>query len=465
MPPMDEGGFILDYWAPPGTSLTESDRLLRQVEAILQATPEVATYSRRTGLQLGGGVTEANSGDFFIKLKPFPRRDIEQVMDDVRARLEHSVPGLQIELAQLMEDLIGDLSGTPQPIEVKLYSDDEALLMRLGPAVARAIQTVPGVVDVKNGIVIAGDALDIRVDRVKAAREGVDPDVVTRMALDYLTGTVTTQIQKDPKMIGVRVLVPPEARATVDDIGNFRLRAPDGHYFPIKRVATLTNIAGQPEINREDLKRMIAVTGRISDRDLGSVIGDVKSTLSRSGLISPDVYYNLGGLYEQQQTAFTGLLTVFAAAVLLVFLLLLFLYENFPVALAIIATTLLSVAAVFIGLALTSTELNISSMMGMTMIIGIVTETAIFYVSEYEDIRTEGKGRQGELILAGVNRMRPIAMTTLATILALGPLAVSLGHGSSMQQPLAIAIISGLVVQLPLVLIVLPVFLTLGRKT
>lgn len=465
MPPMDEGGFILDYWAPPGTSLTESDRLLRQVEAILQATPEVATYSRRTGLQLGGGVTEANSGDFFIKLKPFPRRDIEQVMDDVRMRVEHSIPGLQIELAQLMEDLIGDLSGTPQPIEVKLYSDDEAQLMRLGPAVAQAIQTVPGVVDVKNGIVIAGDALDIRVDRVKAAREGVDPDVVTRMALDYLTGTVTTQIQKDPKMIGVRVMVPPEARATADDIGNFRLRAPDGHYFPIKRVATLSTVAGEPEINREDLKRMIAVTGRISDRDLGSVIGDVKSALGRSGLIPPDVYYSLGGLYEQQQTAFTGLLIVFAAAVLLVFLLLLFLYESFPMALAIIGTTLLSVAAVFIGLALTSTELNISSMMGMTMIIGIVTETAIFYVSEYEDIRSEAKGRHGELILAGVNRMRPIAMTTLATILALGPLAVSLGRGSAMQQPLAIAIISGLVVQLPLVLIVLPVLLTLGRKT
>ena len=167
---------------------------------------------------------------------------------------------------------------------------------------------------------------------------------------------------------------------------------------------------------------MIAVTGRISGRDLGSVIRDVKSVLGRSGLIPPDVYYSLGGLYEQQQTAFTGLLIVFAAAVLLVFLLLLFLYESFPMALAIIATTLLSVAAVFIGLALTSTELNISSMMGMTMIIGIVTETAIFYVSEYEDIRSEAKGRHEELILAGVNRMRPIAMTTLATILALGPL-------------------------------------------
>ena len=179
----------------------------------------------------------------------------------------------------------------------------------------------------------------------------------------------------------------------------------------------------------------------------------------------PDVYYSLGGLYEQQQTAFAGLLIVFAAAVLLVFLLLLFLYESFPMALAIIATTLLSVAAVFIGLAITSTELNISSMMGMTMIIGIVTETAIFYVSEYDEIRTDGEGKHGELILAGANRMRPIVMTTLATILALAPLAIGIGQGSAMQQPLAIAIISGLFVQLPLVLIVLPVFLAFGRKT
>lgn len=464
MPRMDEGGFILDYWAPAGTSLAESDRLLRQVEAILQATPEVETYSRRTGLQLGGGVTEANQGDFFVKLKPFPRRPIEQVMDDVRAGVEHSVPGLQIELAQLMEDLIGDLAGTPQPIEVKLYSDDEALLNRLGPRVAHAIQAVPGVVDVKDGIVIAGDALGIRVDRVKAAREGVDPNAVTQMILGYLTGVVTTRIQKDPKMIGVRVWIPPETRATAKDIGDLRLRAPDGHYFPIKRVASLSFITGQPEIARENLKRMIAVTGRISGRDLGSVIKDVKSTLDRPGVVPKGIYYSLGGLYEQQRTAFAGLIFVFGAAVLLVFLLLLFLYESFYIALAVMATTLFSVAAVFIGLRMTSTELNISSMMGLTMIVGIVTETAIFYVSEFEDLRNEGKEqRHEELIRAGVNRMRPIIMTTLATILALMPLAIGLGQGSAMQQPLAIAIISGLVIQLPLVLIVLPVFLARGR--
>ncbi len=207
------------------------------------------------------------------------------------------------------------------------------------------------------------------------------------MVLDYMTGIVTTQIQKDPKMIGVRVWVPPDVRATGRTSEDLRLQAPDGHFFPVKRVATLTYVTGQPEITREDLKRMIAVTGRISGRDLGSVIRDVKSVLGRPGLIPPGVYYDLGGLYAQQQTAFAGLIAVFAAAVLLVFALLLFLYNSFRLALAVIATTLLSVTAVFIGLAITGTELNISSMMGMTMIIGIVTETAIFYISEYADLR------------------------------------------------------------------------------
>ena len=127
---MDEGGFILDYRSEPGTSLTETDRLLRRVEAILRATPEVETYSRRTGLQLGGGLTEANMGDFFVRLKPLPRRDIETVMNEVRKKVEGQVPGLEIELAQLMEDLIGDLTAVPQPIEIKLYSDDGNLLLK-----------------------------------------------------------------------------------------------------------------------------------------------------------------------------------------------------------------------------------------------------------------------------------------------------------------------------------------------
>ena len=276
---------------------------------------------------------------------------------------------------------------------------------------------ISGVVDVKDGIVLAGDALNIKVDRVKASLEGVDPEYVTRMLGDYLSGAVTTRIQRGPKMVGVRVWIPGDLRATEQDIRDLRLRAPDGHLFPLTRIASLTVINGEPQIMRDNLKQMIAVTARISGRDMGSVIRDVKAVLRRPGLVPDGVYYDLGGLYAQQQIAFTGLMVVFAGAVMLVFALLLFLYESFRVALAILAVTLLAVSAVFMGLWVTGTQLNISSMMGMTMIVGIVTEVAIFYVSEFYDLSHEGKG-DCPLILAGKNRMRPIAMTTLVTIFA-----------------------------------------------
>jgi CzcA family heavy metal efflux pump len=460
MPPMDEGGFVLDYRSAPGMSLAETDRLLRQVEQILRNTPEVQTYSRRTGLQLGGGVTEANEGDFFVRLKPPPRRNIEAVMDDVRTQLGEHVPGLDVELLQLMEDLIGDLTAVPQPIEVKIFSDNERQLEALAPKVADAIGKVRGVVDVNNGIVPAGDALDINVDRQKAALEGVSPEEITASVQDYVEGAVTTQVQSGPKMIGVRAWIPQDRRATARDIGGLQLRAPDGHLVPLNRVATVTAITGQPQITREDLKQMAAVTGRITGRDMGSTMREVTAILSRPGFLPKDVYYRLGGLYKEQQTAFRGQLVVMGAAVVLVFVLLLFLYESFRVAVAMLATTLLALAAVFVGLYLTGTELNITSMMGMTMVVGIVTEIGIIYYSEFHELPAGTAAAEG-LILAGKNRMRPIAMTTAAAILALMPLALSIGQGAAMQKPLAIAIISGLAVQLFLVLTVLPMLLTL----
>jgi CzcA family heavy metal efflux pump len=459
MPVMDEGGFILDYISPPGTSLAETDRLLRQVESILQETPEVQTYSRRTGLQLGGGVTEANTGDFFVRLKPFPRRGIEEVMDGVREEIETHVPGLQIELLQLMEDLIGDLTSVPQPIEIKLYSDDEATLHTLAPKVADTISKVKGVIEVKPGIIPAGDALNIQVDRVKVGLEGMDPDAVTKALDDFLTGNVTTKIQRGPKLIGVRVWIPRDARETMRNIDNLLLRAPDGHLFPLKRVATLTPLSGQPEIMRDDLKRMVAVTARISGRDLGSTVRDVKRALARSSVIPNNVLYRFGGLYEQQQIAFRGLTLILFAAIVLVFLLLLFLYESFRVAGAMLLIPIFAVAGVYLGLWLTRTEFNITSRMGMTMIVGIVTEIAIFYYSEFRDLPPS----DDRFILAGINRMRAIFMTAFAAILALLPLALGIGHGSAMQQPLAIAIIAGLVFALPLVLIALPALLVLFK--
>lgn len=456
MPAMDEGGFVLDYRSEPGTSLTETDRLLRQVEAIIKANPNVETYSRRTGAQLGGGVTEANQGDFFIKLKPFPREPIEQVMDEIRGQIQAQVPGLDIELAQLMEDMIGDLTAVPQPIEVKIYSDDAPALLAAANRVYGRISTIPGVVDARNGINPAGDALEIHIDPVKAALEGLDPGGVSKMLSAYMTGVVATQVQGSVKMTGVRVWVPEQLRAKAADIGNIVLHAPGGRWVALKRIAAISTVSGQPEIDRENLKRMIAVTARISGRDMGSAVRDVKRVMSEPGMLPPGAYYELGGLYKEQQAAFKGLLQVFAAAVALVFLLLLFLYERFRVALAVMSIPLLSVSAIFIGLWLTGLELNISAMMGMTMIVGIVTEVAIFYFSEYQSIET-AMDRERALVTAGKNRMRPITMTTVAAILTLLPLALAIGQGSQMQQPLAVAIISGLIVQLPLVLLVMPV--------
>ncbi len=456
MPSMDEGGFILDYRAAPGTSLTETDRLLQQVEAIIKANPYVDTYSRRTGTQLGGGLTEANEGDFFIRLKAGKRPPIETVMDDIRSQVEQQVPGLKIELAQLMEDVIGDLTSVPQPIEIKLFSDNPDELSASAKKVQAAINKVPGVVDTRDGINPAGDALEIRVDRVKAALEGMNPDSITQTLSGYLSGVVTTQMQKGPKLVGVRVWIPQDQRAITPDVGKLLIRAPDGHVFPLSRVAQIVPISGQPQIRRENLKRMVAVTGRISGRSMGPVIADIQKIMAQPNLLPKGMYFELGGVYKQQQIAFKGLMAVFIAAIGLVFLLLLFLYESFQMALAILAIPLLAVSAVFIGLWVTGIELNISAMMGMTMIIGIVTEVAIFYFSEYRDLIREMSFPQA-LIEAGKNRMRPIAMTTFAAILTLLPLAFAIGQGSAMQQPLAVAIIAGLAVQLPLVLLVMPV--------
>ncbi len=456
MPSMDEGGFVLDYRSEPGTALSETDRLLRQVEAIIKATPDVETYSRRTGSGLGGGLSEANEGDFFIRLKGFPRRPVDEVMDDIRTKVEANVPGLKIEMAQLMEDLIGDLTAVPQPIEVKVFSDNPEQLSAVADKVAERIAKITGVVDVKNGINPAGDALEIHVDPTKAAMEGMEVDAITKNIESILSGNVATQVVSGIKMVGVRVWVPKSLRTSDTDLANMMVRAPDGHLFPLKRVASITPVIGQPQIARENLKRMVAVTGRISGRDLGSVIDDVKQVMAQDKLLPAGVYYQLGGLYEQQQIAFKGLMAVFAAASALVFLLLLFMYESFRLAISILVTALLAVSTVFIGLWVTKTELNISAMMGMTMIIGMVTEVAIFYFSEQQEL-VEHDDLANAIVNAGINRMRPITMTTTAAMLTLLPLALAIGQGSEMQQPLAIAIISGLIFQLPLVLLVMPV--------
>ncbi len=461
MPKMDEGGFILDYRAPSGTSLTETDRLLRLAEVEIRATPEVRSYSRRTGYQLGGGLTEADEGDFFIRLKAKRHRNIEAVMADVRHRIEARVPGLQIETAQLMEDLIGDLIANPQPIEMKLSGAPAAELRPLAARVAKMAEGVRGVVEVNDGVRVAGDAIQIKIDPIRAVLAGLDANSIATQLDAQIGGAAAANVQLSEKVIGVRVWDGGDVRARIARLQGLPIKTAQGASVPLSSLAKIVIAPGQAQTVREDLRDIVPVTARLEGRDLGSAVAALKQGLKTLAL-PPGVQVRFGGLYQEQQKSFRDLMVVLGAAVLLVSALLLFLYENAAIVISILAVAALSIVGVFIGLFITGVELNISALMGMTMIVGIVTEIAVFYFAEIDPAVPP---TADSLVAAGKARLRPILMTTSIAILALMPLALGLGAGSAMQRPLAIAIISGLILAAPLVLFVMPtIYDLLGRR-
>jgi multidrug efflux pump subunit AcrB len=452
MPKMDEGGFILDYKAHPGAALEDTDRLLRQVEQIIQKTPEVASYSRRTGLQLGGGLTEADEGDYFIRLKSGSRRPIEEVMTDIRQQIAAKVPGIEIETLQLMEDLIGDLTAVPQPIEIKLFGDDPVEREKTARRVAEAIGKVNGVVEVVDGLRVAGDAVSIKVRSGVAQQNGLDPTIVADQVEALVGGNQATRLRIGEQLVGVRVRGPEDIRARAAQVADLTLTAPDGHSVRLGQIAEVSILAGQKQRTREDLAPFIDVTARLEGRDLGSAMADVRQTVSALHL-PPSIRVDYGGLYAQQRQSFRDMTMVFAAAILLAALLLTILFERIAWTLAALTTVLLSVAAVFTGLWLTGIELDVSALMGLTMVVGMVTELIVFYFSE---LPPGAPVSVASLAEAGEKRLRPILMSALIAILTLSPLALGLSRGAGLQQPLATAIIFGLAAAVPLVLLVLP---------
>jgi len=466
LPRMDEGGFVLDYQTAPGTSLTETNRELEQVEAILKSDPYVYTYSRRTGGGLGGDLAESYQGDFFVRLKaPSQRPPIWTVMDEVTRKITDDVPGIAFDTHQLLGDMIGDMVGRRQPIVIELSAKNPAVLAGVAGKVATAIAKVPGIepASVNNGVVPAGDALEIHVDPAGAAMAGITPGEVEAQVYHYLHGAVVTSYLGSVQPVGVRVwLDPPEDRIYRDRLTALLIRAPSGKMFPLGTVASVKFVAGQPEITRDNLAQIVAVTAQIGGgHDLGSTAAAVEAVVAKPGFLPDGVSYRIGGAYKQQQLAVQGMIKVFAAAAIGEIILLLFLYESFTLPIIIILSSLVSTSAVFLGLWLTGVELNITAMMGMVMIVGIATEMAIFLVSEYQALAKEMPPRQA-IREAALNRMRPIAMSTLAMILALLPLGAAIsGSGDQMLQPLAIAIIAGITAQLPLVLLAMPVLIGL----
>ena len=466
LPRMDEGGFVLDYQTAPGTSLAETNRELSQVEVILKANPYVYTYSRRTGAGLGGDLVESYQGDFFVRLvAPSRRPPIWTVMDDITNQISNEVPGISFDTHQLLDDMIGDMVGRRQPIVIAVNARDPSVLPGVAEQVAQAIAKVPGVepASVNNGVVPAGDALEIHVDPASAVMEDITPAEIDSQIDDYLHGTVVTSYLGTVQEVGVRLwLDPPKDRIYRSQLHDLLIRAPNGRVFPLASVADIKFVPGQPEITRDNLAQVVAVTAQIGGgHDLGSTAAAVESVLAKPGLLPPGVYYEIGGGYKQQRLAVRGMITVFAAAALAEFILLLFLYERFTLPVIIIASSLISTSAVFVGLWLTGVELNITAMMGMVMIVGIGTEMAVFLVSEYQALEKTMPPREA-IYEAALNRLRPIAMSTLAMILALLPLGAAIsGSGDQMLQPLAIAVIAGVAVQLPLVLLAMPVAIRL----
>jgi len=465
LPAMDEGGFILDYFTPPGSSLAESNRILLHIEEILKSTPEVENTSRRTGMQLGlAAVTEANNGDFTVRLKKDRKRDIDDIIADIRSEIETTEPGTKVEFVQLLQDMIGDLTSAPEPVVIKLFSQDGKLLNETAPRVADALDKIKiggkahPVVDVLNGIenTISGPVVTYQVNPAIAARAGFTPEEVAVNAAAVLEGEpAATPVILNDRAYTVRVRFPEQHRSSLDSMNNALLTSSTGRTATLGSLATISMDPGQTEIRRENLQRLVQVTGRFEGVDLGTGIAAVQKTVNDLHLPS-SIRVEYGGLYAEERKSSSDMLVVLFLALLLLFAVLLFEFRTFSAPTAILASALLSSFGGFLALLITRTSFNVASRMGMIMVIGIVAKNGILLLDAEHRFRNLGFSAAEAMIQAGRRRLRPIAMTALATVAGMLPLAFGIGAGSAMLKPLAVAVVGGILSSIVLSLVFTP---------
>ena len=460
LPEMDEGAFILDYIMPAGSSLKETDRVLQHVEAILKAVPEVDSTSRRTGLQLGlVAVTEANYGDITVRLKHKRSRGIDDIMAEVRAEVKEKEPVLDVEFTQVLQDMIGDLSNAPQPIQIKLFNDNPDVLASAAERVAAAIKSQQGVVDVQDGLenTRSGPATIFTVNPATASRLGFTAEEISIDSSAVVGGVLSpVPLVSDGRAYPVRTRFPEANRATLDAVQNTVLNSASGHLSTLGALSTLEQIPSQQEIRRENLQREVVVTGRLEGSDLGSGIKRVQNAVLALHL-SQNIRVEYGGTYQEQQKSFSELTRVLLLALVLVFGVLLAEFRNFSAPVAVLTSSVLSTAGVVLALLVTRTTFNVASFMGLIMVIGIVAKNGILLLDAEERFKAEGLDAYQAMLQAGRRRLRPILMTALAAITGMLPLAFALGAGSQMLQPLAISVIGGLLISMVLSLAVTPV--------
>ena len=463
LPEMDEGSIVLDYDSPPGTSLEETDRMLKEAEKIISAVPEVAAYSRRTGTQMGFFITEPNRGDYLIQLKKKRTRTSEQVIEDLRQKIETTQPALRIDFGQVIGDMLGDLMASVQPVEIKIFGDNQQKLQEVSKQAADIVSSVNGTADVFDGIVITGPSVSIQPDFSKLAQYGITPTSLQYQLQTALEGNIVGNLFEKEQYLNIRLVYPGNTRLSIEQINNLPIFLPNGTLKPISYLATVTINAGDAEIERENLQSMGVVTAGLESRDLGSVMKDVQKKISSQLLLPPGYHIEYGGSYAEQQNSFKELLMILIVASLLVFSVILFLFKKIKVALIILLIAVLGIAGSYLALYLTNTPLNVGSYTGLIMIVGIIGENAIFTFLQFKESLLE-KSVDESIIYSISSRLRPKLMTALGAIIALMPLALGIGTGAQLHQPLAIAVIGGFVIALPLLLIVLPSMLRLLIK-
>jgi multidrug efflux pump subunit AcrB len=460
LPEMNEGSIVLDYASPPGTSLEETDRILREVEKIIKTIPEVTAYSRRTGTQMGFFITEPNTGDYLIQLKTDRSRTTDEVISDIRAKVEASQPALRIDFGQVITDMLGDLMTSVQPVEVKIFGDNQEQLHQLSNQVADIVSSVKGTADVFNGVVIAGPSLTITPDYSKLAQFGITPAGFQYQVQNYLEGNIAGDMLEKEQLTPIRMVYPNSRSRNIADISGWQIFLPNGKLNPIQSLATVTINPGDAEIQRQDLQSMGVVTARLENSDLGSVMKKIQSEVSAKINLPQGYHIGYGGSFAEQQQSFQELLLILIAASLLVFGVILFLFREFILAFIILSISVLGISGSYLALFITHTPLNVGSYTGLIMIVGIIAENAIFTILQFREARIE-KSVDESVIYSISTRLRPKLMTAFGAIIALLPLALGIGAGAQLHRPLAIAVIGGFVVAIPLLLIVLPSILRL----
>jgi CzcA family heavy metal efflux pump len=460
LPDMDEGSIVLDYNSPPGTSLEETDRMLREVEKIIVATPEVEAYSRRTGTEMGFFITEPNRGDYLIQLKKDRSKTTDEVIEDLRKQIEATQPALRIDFGQVITDMLGDLMTSVQPIEIKIFGNDQQRLQQLSKQVSDIVSGIDGTADVFDGVVIAGPSVTIEPNYARLAQFGLTPAELQFQLQTSLEGNIVGTLPEKEQLTNIRMVYPGSRTLSVADIGRLQIFLPGGELKPITDLATVTVKPGNAEIQRENLQSMGVVSARLEGRDLGSTVKEIQQKVG-SRIVLPEGYHvEYGGAYADQQKSFSELLIILITASLLVFGVILFLYRKVAIALIILLIAVLGISGSYLALYLTKTALNVGSYTGLIMIVGIIGENAIFTYLQFRDsLATQSV--DDAVIYAISTRLRPKLMTALGAIIALLPLALGIGTGAQLHQPLAIAVIGGFVIALPLLLIVLPTLLRL----